>query len=1212
MSTPTIQTSDNTVTLTAHHSSSGMNSVGGSGSTASPASAQRGMTGNGNGNYSPLLTPTSPPALVPAPLMHGTSLLTNTSTGSRGNMSSRGRTSHVQVQPSSSSGASSPLAASSHHFQMTRDHPTLSSPTAMGPSPVPPSPMGASSPTLSVVTTTSNHPNATTKGGPSSAAVAVAAATAAANAIGNGKDGKKDIPTIIPSAPPMSGTTTATIAEKSAKAAAVTANGGLCCGTTKCPSQRSCKTWWRYFLPSFVGVLVIAVVVYLWRADIEDKRTLTNQESLISNTATLTLGKLLFLAGDHRVLGDALRMACLVARPNAVPAIPCALGVLGSSIPPFLVHRGYNSIRVINSTGQEVVSGRYNRITKTATMIPEAQLSNLQNLPAWKALASKQVGEAAITSIGTIRTSPTAILPTFLVSVNAPNSWGEISASIMIDYNIDTLLAFIQSQGAMLVNSAGYFIVGAPDGVSNLGFAYGATDPRFSYKFGSLWPGAWEIMTGQMQANTNRSYNFTNARDNVMFNDVTSMGQIYSFKTDDGSFVFSDVCWSFLIGARVPQTGFCPPFESIRYFMVSFEPSSALNANAVQFSGLVWIAGAIVMLGWGFIATRLTRTSTLRALAEEEAAYNRKLADQALSTQRLVVGPMAKLSAHLDMARHKKQTAPKVTTIIAATNALAAPPTPTRGSMIAAAVAAAAGHSRSGKGDDSKVAANEATPAAVVGPTSRVLTVADIPALSSLDMLLEDEFCSRYFNSFLLREWTSENLLFYNDVRAFRSTMTEAAELIFNLYIADHADFQVNIPSRGAASIAASMGQAPRADMFDDAQGEVKRLLVLNSFPRFFESDICIDMMAEINRKAQHGRNYDSSEGSKRSSGRGSNVGNAITSGKQQTENNGMYGEVSSRHSVAATMSVVVSGTGNNGNGNMNTGPNTPVTQSRVGVGITSQAHAAQRLSHQKAVASAFTSSVPESPTGARASIADISNGLYSHVPSSPHSPPPGSPILNHHSRQRSSPVPPETINARLSSHHHHHTFGPTTARAPLHTSTPHGSAPNSTLTPEPVAPSIASSAAVITAGTTKSATKGLASSHSSSNSMSTITAPGTIPSADKAGGTSAVVITVDRRSPSPHSRRHLMYAVQQRKKEQGSVGGVGISSHTSFDAPDAQTSGNDTKGPTHLTANAAGMPPLPGAANEASFSTSHVHTRRQSPLPGATAAFTTIPEESH
>lgn len=81
-----------------------------------------------------------------------------------------------------------------------------------------------------------------------------------------------------------------------------------------------------------------------------------------------------------------------------------------------------------------------------------------------------------------------------------------------------------------------------------------------------------------------------------------------------------------------------------------------------------------------------------------------------------------------------------------------------------------------------------------------------------------------------------------NDVRAFRSTMTEAAELIFNLYIADHADFQVNIPSRGTAKIASQL-IAPHACMFDDAQTEVKRLLVLNSFPRFFESDICIDMM---------------------------------------------------------------------------------------------------------------------------------------------------------------------------------------------------------------------------------------------------------------------------------------------------------------------------------------------------------------------------------
>jgi hypothetical protein len=771
----------------------------------------------------------------------------------------------------------------------------------------------------------------------------------------------------------------------------------------------------------------------------------------------------------------------------------------------------------------------------------------------------------------------------------------------------------------------------------------------------------------------------------------------------------------------VPLSSFCPDQPEIRYFLVSFVQKQRLSSDAVQFSSFMWIAGGvcksslplssqsydprlmyalctdmIVMLGWGFIAARLTRASTLRALAEEEAQFNLKLAQQALSTQRLVVGPMAKLAAHLDMARHKKQSAPKVTTIIAATNALAAPTTPIRGSIAAAnnnggtngsapgTAPGTAGHSRSGAvGDEkeTKPTGNEVVQLQVINEP-RVLATSDIPALSSLDTLLEDEFCSRYFNSFLLREWTSENLLFYNDVRAFRSTMTEAAELIFNLYIAEHADFQVNIPSRGAASIA-SMVSSPRADMFDEAQGEVKRLLVLNSFPRFFESDICIDMMAEINRKAAHGRHYyDSSEGSKRSSGRGSNVAAAVTSGKQTEV--GYGAEASSRHSVAATNN------GQNGSNGSNTNaPGTPATQSRVGVGISSQAQAAQRLSHQKAVTSAFTRAnnasgdLPESPTGGRTGAGTgtgtPNGGSDSPGPSTAvlHGMPPpqgslspvnsssnggnGSPN-NTHARQRSSPVPTNEGTARGSNNHHHNfATASSLGRPSLQSSLPPNATPivtSSTAQMDP--PLMQLHAPIVTGGPASilptsvviSPTSPKVLGSPSSSSTSTLMATTPVPPSTGGTGNGSVVIMVDRRSPSPHSRRHLMYAVQQRKKEMGGNGGgtaPGLSRHTSFDAPDNMTTISDNGTTSAMTAAAAAsttssgagkvgasshatgsgvsvstnnatMPSLPGAANEisptAATTLSSLPTRRQSPLPLVTRSsnlnFQAIPDVSH
>lgn len=66
----------------------------------------------------------------------------------------------------------------------------------------------------------------------------------------------------------------------------------------------------------------------------------------------------------------------------------------------------------------------------------------------------------------------------------------------------------------------------------------------------------------------------------------------------------------------------------------------------------------------------LTRSQMARARAEGHSLYARRLAEQALTTQRLVVGPLAKLTAHLDMQNgqhqhHKSTTATATTATVA-------------------------------------------------------------------------------------------------------------------------------------------------------------------------------------------------------------------------------------------------------------------------------------------------------------------------------------------------------------------------------------------------------------------------------------------------------------------------------------------------------------------------------------------------------------------
>jgi hypothetical protein len=242
-----------------------------------------------------------------------------------------------------------------------------------------------------------------------------------------------------------------------------------------------------------------------------------------------------------------------------LPPIPCSFSALVGAIPSFLVHRGYNYIRLINATGQEVSAGAYNRTSRTASILPKAQLLNLAAYPQWQSLNGKSVGEAAVSQIDDITqgVAQTGVaIPSFFLSVNVRNSLGQVAASVTIDYNIDSLLSFLQSSGVMLVNTDGYFLAGAPDGYSNMGFAYPPSDSRSSYTFQSLWSSEWGTMMARMRANTNSSYNFTMSKADSLLTDVKSMGDIYSFTTSHGLFVYSDICWSFLIGVCCLQSSY--------------------------------------------------------------------------------------------------------------------------------------------------------------------------------------------------------------------------------------------------------------------------------------------------------------------------------------------------------------------------------------------------------------------------------------------------------------------------------------------------------------------------------------------------------------------------------------------------------------------------------------------------------------------------------
>ncbi|XP_033016840.1 regulator of G-protein signaling 12 isoform X2 [Lacerta agilis] len=122
----------------------------------------------------------------------------------------------------------------------------------------------------------------------------------------------------------------------------------------------------------------------------------------------------------------------------------------------------------------------------------------------------------------------------------------------------------------------------------------------------------------------------------------------------------------------------------------------------------------------------------------------------------------------------------------------------------------------------------------------------------SFERLLQDPVGVRYFSEFLRKEFSEENILFWQACEYFnhisahdKKELSFRAREIFNKFLCSKATTPVNIDSQ--AQLADDVLNAPHPDMFKDQQLQIFNLMKFDSYTRFLKSPLYQDcILAEV------------------------------------------------------------------------------------------------------------------------------------------------------------------------------------------------------------------------------------------------------------------------------------------------------------------------------------------------------------------------------
>uniref|UniRef100_A0A672PA38 Regulator of G protein signaling 14a n=1 Tax=Sinocyclocheilus grahami TaxID=75366 RepID=A0A672PA38_SINGR len=146
--------------------------------------------------------------------------------------------------------------------------------------------------------------------------------------------------------------------------------------------------------------------------------------------------------------------------------------------------------------------------------------------------------------------------------------------------------------------------------------------------------------------------------------------------------------------------------------------------------------------------------------------------------------------------------------------------------------------SRGSSSSLSESSSSSGGPQCADGPASRVVSWA-----VCFERLLEDHVGVRYFTEFLKSEVSAENILFYQACEKFKNIpptkleeLKKEARSIYDNFLSESSLHAVNIDD--TAQMEESALETPTPDMFNKAQGQIFKLMKMDSYTRFVRSPL--------------------------------------------------------------------------------------------------------------------------------------------------------------------------------------------------------------------------------------------------------------------------------------------------------------------------------------------------------------------------------------
>ncbi|GMT04004.1 hypothetical protein PENTCL1PPCAC_26178, partial [Pristionchus entomophagus] len=128
---------------------------------------------------------------------------------------------------------------------------------------------------------------------------------------------------------------------------------------------------------------------------------------------------------------------------------------------------------------------------------------------------------------------------------------------------------------------------------------------------------------------------------------------------------------------------------------------------------------------------------------------------------------------------------------------------------------------------------------------------------NSFESLLNHKYGQMLFSQFLKKEYCSENLEFWMECEEFKkmkdgkkSTKEKAVE-IFEKYVSEHSQKEVNLDSDTRMATKAAMESGSRTDTFNLAQTKIQTLMADDKYRRFLKDRLYLDMLHSVDGKSE-------------------------------------------------------------------------------------------------------------------------------------------------------------------------------------------------------------------------------------------------------------------------------------------------------------------------------------------------------------------------